>query len=502
MQPHHYIAVDLGAESGRVMLGTLTGGKLKLEEMHRFGNGAIRLAGTLRWDLLRLWEEIKAGLVKVAARKLPIAGVSVDSWALDYVLMRGREPMLRPPYQYRDPRTERTYEAARERMGDAEIFKNTGVQFMPINTLYHLLADLEEDAELLRSADRFLMVADWFHYLLSGRAAQEESNASTTQLWDPRLRTWSDALIASAGLPRHIFPDVVPPCTELGPLLPELAAETGLASDVAVIAGCTHDTGAAVAAVPAQDEEDWAYLSSGTWSLIGVELPRPQIDAAARAANFTNETGVGCTSRFLRNASGLWILQECRRIWQREGRKYDYGQLTELAEEAEPLRSLIDPGDARFLRPEHMPEEIRSYCRATGQPVPETPGQFARCVLESLALLYRQMLAQVESITGRTIRVLHIVGGGSRNALLNQFAANATGRTVLAGPVEATAIGNVLLQAVALGHVEGIGELRRVVRESFAIEQFDPQNREVWTAACARFSRIISHYSSVPMPSI
>ena len=488
MSPHHYIAIDLGAESGRVMLGALSEGRLALEEVHRFPNGAIRLAGTLRWDLLRLWEEIKTGLAKVAERRLHISGVSVDSWALDYVLMQGREPMLRPPYQYRDARTERTYTAAREQLGDAEIFENTGVQFMPINTLYHLLADMEEDAELLRSADRFLLVADWFHCLLSGRAAQEESNASTTQLWDPRRRAWSDALIARAGLPRHIFPEVVPPCTMLGTLLPDLTEETGLSPDVAVIAGCTHDTGAAVAAVPAQGEQ-WAYLSSGTWSLIGVELPGPLIDEAARAANFTNETGVGGTSRFLRNASGLWILQECRRVWQREGHHYDYGTLASLAADAEPLRSIIDPSDARFLRPEHMPDAIRDYCRATGQMVPETPGQFARCVLESLALLYRQMLAQVESITGRTIRVLHIVGGGSRNALLNQFAANATGRTVLAGPVEATAIGNVLLQAVTLGHLEDLAALRRVVRDSFEIEEFVPQDAELWAAASARFAR-------------
>nr|MDQ3625095.1 FGGY family carbohydrate kinase [Verrucomicrobiota bacterium] len=318
--PCNYLACDLGAESGRVMLGTLAGRRLQLEELHRFANGPIRILGTLRWDLVRIFEEIKMGL-RLAGKRAAAASVSVDSWGVDYLLMRGREPMLRLPYHYRDRRTEAPYVEARAQLGEARIFGHTGVQFMPINSLYQLLADLAEDAALLRSADRFLMVADWLHYLLSGRAVCEETNASTTQLYDPRRRAWADELIALCDLPRAIFPEIVTPGTRLGPLLPEIVEETGLPA-LEVIAGCTHDTAAAVAAVPARGD-DWAYLSSGTWSFIGVELSAPLINDAAREANFTNEVGYGGTIRFLKNIIGLWLLQECRRTWALEEQDFD-----------------------------------------------------------------------------------------------------------------------------------------------------------------------------------
>ncbi len=479
---HYYIGIDLGAASGRVMLGSLENGRLSLDEIHRFSNGPVRLGGTLRWDVLRLWEEIKDGLRKVAHLGVPVESISVDSWGVDYVLMRGDEPMLRAPFCYRDARTEATY-PARERIGEAGIYEATGVQFMSINTLYHLLAEHAGDPGLLASADHFLMIGDWFHFLLSGRAAQEESNASTTQLWNPRNREWSDPLITAFDLPRHIFPDVVPPCTRLGKLTPAVQNETGL-GEIAVVAGCVHDTAAAVAAVPAGAGENWAYLSSGTWSLIGVELPSPLLTEAARSANFTNETGIGGTTRFLRNASGLWILQECRRAWQRAGIDIGYDGLTHLAADAEPFRSLVNPNDPHFLRPGDMPAAVRDYCRATGQPEPETPGQFARCALESLALLYRELLDLLEHTTTRPISTLHIVGGGGKNNLLNQLTADSTGRTVLAGPIEATAIGNVLLQALTLGHLRTHAELRQVVRDSFPIHAFTPS-----PAACPASAR-------------
>ncbi len=480
MPTYHYIAVDLGAESGRVMLATLDSGRVSLEEIHRFPNGPIRLAGTLRWDVLGLWEHIKEGLRIVARRGLPIASISVDSWGVDYVLMRKDEPMLRAPFCYRDARTEATFEPTRTRLGD-RIYEITGVQFIPINTLYHLLAELENDPELLHSADGFLMIGDWFHYLLSGRRAQEESNASCTQLWNPKRREWSEELIAATGLPPAIFPEVVPPCTRLGNLLPAIQHETGLDA-IEVIAGCVHDTGAAIAAIPAEGS-GWAYLSSGTWSLIGVELPAPLISKEGQRANFTNETGVGGTSRFLRNASGLWILQECRKAWAREGHPYDYFALTSMAAAAEPFRSIIDPNDPLFLRPDDMPAAVREYCRRTHQPVPESAGQYARCALESLALLYRRMLAMVEEVTDQPVHTLHIVGGGSKNDLLNQMAADATGRNVIAGPVEATSIGNVLLQALTLGHLRSHDELRQVVRDSFPVRHFTPGDAAPWLAA-------------------
>jgi rhamnulokinase len=486
MPENHYIAIDLGAESGRVMLGSLVSGILKLEEIHRFGNGPVRLQGSLRWDALRLWEEIKEGLRKVAARKVSISSVSVNSWGVDYVLMRRGEPMLRAPFCYRDPRTAQPYQAVSAALGE-EIYQETGVQFMPLNTLYQLVAELQSDPELLAVADGFLMIGDWFHYLLCGRAAQEESNASTTQLWNPRRRAWSEDLISATGLPRRIFPTVVGPCTRLGTLTPLVQSETGL-GEIEVVAGCVHDTAAAVAAVPAEGQ-GWAYLSSGTWSLIGVELPAPLVSDASRAANFTNETGVGGTSRFLRNASGLWILQECRRAWARERCDVGYSDLTKLAAESEPFRSLVDPTDELFLRPDDMPGAVRDYCRRTGQPLPETPGQVSRCALESLAVLYSRLMDQMETVTGQRLETLHIVGGGSRNALLNQMAADATRRTVLAGPVEATAIGNVLLQALALGHIATHEKMRGIVRASFPVETRKPQNPETWSTARERFEK-------------
>lgn len=312
--------------------------------------------------------------------------------------------------------------------------------------------------------------------------------ASTTQIYNPIKQDWSDELIAACGLRRELFPEIVPSGTPLGPLGDDVQAVTGL-GPAQVIATCSHDTGAAVAAVPATGD-DWAYLSSGTWSLIGVELPSPLVTDAARENNFTNEAGFGGTTRFLRNIIGLWLLQECRRQWEREGNVLDYAGLNYLADEVEPFRSLINPNAARFLQPANMPEAIAGYCRETGQPEPETPGQFARCILESLALLYGDTLATLEQLTGRTIRQLHIVGGGSQSALLNQFAASATGRTVHAGPVEATAIGNLLIQAIALGKIESLDALRQVVRNSFAIDTYQPQDSDAWQAASRRFAEL------------
>ena len=488
MSEHYYVACDLGAESGRVILGRLDAGKVTLNEIHRFPNGAVKMAGSLRWDVLRLFEEMKIGLRKVAAQGMRVESMSVNSWGLDYVFTGAGQPMLSLPYHYRDARTDRTYAAALQSPSRELIFAETGIQFMPINTLYHLLDDLERSPRLLEIADQFLTIADYLHFLFSGIAVVEESLASTTQLYSPASRSWSERLIDTFGFPRHIFPRIVPSGTRLGPLRADIEVETGM-EGLEVIATCSHDTGAAVAAVPATGE-DWAYLSSGTWSLIGVELPAPLITEDARAHNFTNEAGFGGTTRFLKNIVGLWILQESRRAWVREALDLDYATLAIQAGLAEPFRALINPNDPRFWKPDDMPGKIAAYCRETSQPPPETPGQFTRCIYESLALLYRRTIEELEKVTSRTIARLHIVGGGSQSALLNQFAANATGRPVLAGPIEATALGNVLIQAIALGHLASLGGLREVVRASFDIECFEPKESEVWQQAFARFAEL------------
>jgi len=488
MNPHHYIACDLGAESGRVMLGTLENGKLELQEVHRFSNGPARIMGTYRWDTLRIFEELKTGLRKVAESGTPARSVSVDSWGVDYVLTRGRQPQLAIPYHYRDARTEKTYQTALKNVGAKHIFDATGIQFMSLNTLYQFIADLEDLPDILAVTDRFLLIGDYFNYLFSGRGVAEESLASTTQMYDPRTKTWSRDLIEAFGFNERIFPKIIPSGTILGPLTEEIAAETRL-SGVQVVATCSHDTGAAVAAVPAEGDH-WAFLSSGTWSLIGVELPEPLINDDVRAANFTNEAGHDGTTRFLKNISGLWLLQECRRAWAKEGTEYGYDELTHLALETESLRSLVNPNSPKLARPEDMPRKIREECEAQGEPVPTTPGQVTRCILESLALTYRVSFEQLQQLTGRTLKRLHIVGGGSQSKLLNQAAADAIGCTVIAGPVEATAIGNLLVQAIALKDIPSLAALRRTVRDSFPVTTFVPRDRQAWEAAFDRYCRL------------
>ena len=487
--PTHYIACDLGAESGRVMLGSLESGKLALEEIHRFPNITVKLGPSIRWDILRTFDELKKGLAKVAGRGITASSLSVDSWGVDYVWSGLGQEMLSPAYIYRDPRTDATFDKALAKVGRAKIFAETGIQFMSLNTLYQLMADMETSPDLARQADGFLCIADYLNFLFSGVRAEEESLASTTQIYNPAKHAWSEELISAFGFPRSAFPEIVPSGTVLGPLLEAVADETGLRG-VNVVATCSHDTGAAVAAVPADAGDEWAYLSSGTWSLIGVELNAPLINDATREANFTNEGGYGGTTRFLKNIVGLWILQECRRDWEGAGLKWDYAELNRLAAEAQPLRTLIDPDDARFLKPGDMPAKIQAFARETGQPIPEHPGEFTRAILESLALLYHGTRFRIEQLTGRQIKNLHIVGGGSQSELLNQFAANATGRQILAGPVEATAIGNILVQAIADEKIESLAQLRETVRNSFPIQEFQPSGEPEWDQAFARFEKL------------
>lgn len=488
-----YLAFDLGAESGRAILGTLQAGHLTLEETHRFPNITVKLFDSLRWDLLHLFVEMKAGLRKAVTQSSSIRSLSVDTWGVDYVYFNSRQPMLSLPYCYRDVRTDRTYQSTVAEIGAEKIFAATGIQFMFFNTLYQLRADLLDNQDTLKIADKFLCVADYFNHLFGGAPRAEASLASTTQVYDPRTHDWSSQLIHAAGLPGHLFAEIVPSGTRLGALHPDIAAEVGAHEPIEVVASCSHDTGAAIAAVPAVDdagqpEKDWAYLVSGTWSLMGVELRAPLINEDVRAHNYTNEVGYGGSIRFLKNITGLWLLQEARRDYERQGPHYDYSTIVKLAEEAGPAERFIHPDAARFARPGGMLKKMDDYLRETGQSPLETPGEHFRCILESLALLYGKTLREIEKLTGQTIRTLHIVGGGCQNRLLNQMTAEATGRRVLAGPVEGTAIGNVLVQALALGDIASLTELRAIVRHSFPVEPYAPHNPAHWQRAADVFA--------------
>ncbi len=482
----HYLACDLGAESGRLMLGSIEDGRLELTELHRFPNTPVKLQGTLTWNISALLESVKVGLKKAAALKLPLASISTDSWGVDYMLYTPTGSPIKPTYHYRDSRTARGVEHVKAKVDWKTVFDETGIQFMPLNTIYQLAA---ESPARLAQAQQLLLIGDAFNYFLSGVAKAEESLASTSQLYNPRTKNWSPLLLKALGLPERLFPEIVSSGTVLGNLKADLAQEVGL-EDLRVIASCSHDTGAAVAAVPATGE-NWAYLSSGTWSLMGVELKSPIITDASRELNFTNEIGFGGTVRLLKNIIGLWLVQECRRHWAQAGQDYDYATLARLASEAPPFVSLINPGDQRFVSPEDMPARIAAFCRETGQPEPITPGAMIRCILESLALFYRRTLQQVEQLVGRKIERLHIVGGGSQNALLNQFTANALQIPVVTGPVEATAAGNIIIQAIALGHMPSLAAGRECIRTSFAMGEFQPRDAAEWDAAYQRLQKLV-----------
>ena len=473
------------------MLGRFDGERLSLEEAHRFPNGPVRVFDSLHWDVLRLFDEMKKGLA-AAARKAggEIASIAVDTWGVDYGLLGRDGALIENPYHYRDARTNGVMEKLFAVVPREEVFEQTGIQFMQLNTLYQLYATLLERPHLLKQAHTLLMMPDLFHYWFTGRALSEYTIATTTQFYDPRRKTWAAALLERLGLPVRILPEIVPPATRLGPLLGSIASETGV-SQAQVIAPASHDTGSAVAAVPAQGH-DWAFLSSGTWSLLGAEVQEPIINQVTLASNFTNEGGVCGTIRLLKNISGMWLLEECRREWAREGANLSYPELLEAALAAKPFAAILDPDDPSFLSPGGMPAKIVEFCRRTGQPAPQDKGAVARVIFESLALTYRAVIEMLERILGRKLRTLHIVGGGSRNAVLCQFTADATGQEVIAGPEEATAIGNVLLQAMAQGHLSTPDQARELVRRSYQPRTYDPGPRGPWDEASARRAALLT----------
>jgi rhamnulokinase len=483
------LAFDLGAESGRGILGFFDGQRLRLEVIHRFPNGPVRTLDTMHWDVLRLYGEMLTTLRKCAADQGGIDCLGVDTWGVDFALLGRGGTLLGNPRHYRDPHTETVLEAALARVPRLEIFKQTGIQFMRFNTLYQLLALQRDRSPLLDVAEHLLFMPDLFHYFFTGVKVNELTDASTSQMLDPTSRNWAYGLMQQLGLPTHILGTLVPPGRVLGPLRSAVATETGVAP-VPVIAPAAHDTAAAVAAVPAQGQS-WAYISSGTWSLMGVELPAPLISDRVLDINFTNEGGVDGTVRFLKNIMGLWLVQECRRVWERAGKAYGYDELTRLAEAAAPFVSLVNPDDAAFMLPPDMPAALAEFCRRTGQPAPSEPGAVVRGCLESLALRYRWVLERLEELHGRRFDVIHVVGGGCQNRLLCQLTADACNRTVLAGPVEATAIGNLLTQAIGLGLLGSLAEARAVVRQSFEVTAYEPRSPKSWDEPYARFLRLI-----------
>ena len=474
-----YLAIDLGAESGRVMLGTLDDGRIALDELHRWPSKRVRALGGERWDLLFMWSEILVGLRKAASAGHEITSISVDSWAVDYAYVSKTEPLIATPFMYRDERTGGPFEKLSAEDRDV-IFKSTGVQFMPINTLYQLLAD---GPALPKAADSFLLIADWFHYLLTGVQKQERSNASSTQIYDPAKRDWSDAVIERFGLDRSLFPELIDAGETIGTLLPDIAQQVGLPASTPVVATCTHDTGAAVAGTPIR--EGAAYLSSGTWSLLGVEEAEPVINDVTAKHNFTNEVGFGHSIRLLKNLSGLFLVQECRKDF---GTGMSYADLAAQAAAAPATQTLIRPEAAALSTPGDMCHKIATYCRDAGEQVPETPGEFVRCCYESLALLYAETLGKIEEVTGHRPTSINVVGGGSQATLLNQLSADACGIPVYAGPVEATALGNVGVQAIAAGDLDDLPHLRRVIGESCDLQTFQPTGD--LAARADRFSKL------------
>lgn len=492
---YNLLALDLGAESGRAILGQFDGDRLHLSEVHRFTNGPVRLPDSsgekisLRWDILRMWSEIQHGL-GLAAQHNPLSGVGLDTWGVDFGLLDRQGELIGNPYHYRDDRTDGMLEEAYQRVPREEIFAQTGIQFMQLNSLYQLLAMVLQKSLALKNAHTFLTMPDVFNYWLTGRKVCEFTIATTTQCYNPILKDWAKPMLEKLGIPTKIFPEIVPPGTQLGTLLPGVAEAIGMPS-IPVIAPACHDTGSAVAAVPVQNPNH-IWISSGTWSLIGTTVTEPLINAQSLGFNLTNEGGVNGTFRLLKNVTGLWLVQECRRTWALQGHEYTYDDLTGLAESAAPLRSFVDPDAGDFLKPGDMPARMRSFCSRTGQPSPEGMGALVRCAIESLALKYRWVLGKLEAMLGRRMEVIHIVGGGTKNRLLNQLTANATGLPVVAGPVEATAIGNLLVQAIALGEIASAEQAREVVCRSFDVETYEPKRDAGWEAAYERFCDIIN----------
>ncbi len=483
------LAFDFGASGGRGILGRFDGEKITLDEVHRFSNDPVEVGGHLYWDVLRLFWNMQETLLKYKNQGIgDLASIGIDTWGVDYGLLDKDGDLLGNPYHYRDIRTEGMMEEAFGRMPKEEIFQKTGIAFQKFNTLFQLLAMTIEKPYILDRAKTLLFMPDLLAYFLTGEKGTEFTEASTGQLLDANTGHWCDELLDTMGIPREIFTSIQQPGSLRGKITSKLGRTLGV-GEVPVIAVATHDTGSAVAAVPVL-EGSYAYLSSGTWSLMGVEVDKPVINQKTLEWNYTNEGGVNGTYRLLKNIMGLWIIQECKREWDRQGQVYSYGEIADMASTATPFQAFIDPDNDIFYNPGDMPRKIQQFCKDTGQKVPETKAEIIRCVFESLAMKYRWSMEKLEEITGNKLDSLHIVGGGSQNKLLNQLTANAIARPVICGPVEATATGNLMVQAMALGEVANLREIRQVVKNSFPTEDYMPEDTHEWDNAYGDYLKI------------
>lgn len=485
-----FAAADLGAQSGRVAVGRFDGEHLGVTEVHRFANVPVRTGQVLQWDVLRLYQDVVDGLRAAAREAGQVDSVAVDSWGVDFGLIDRNGRLLGNPVHYRDGRRARAMDTVLELLPPRELYERTGIQLMPINTVFELGAMAADGDAALGAADTLLFIPDLLHHWLCGARTSEYTNATTSQCFDARSGAWATDLLERLGVPVRVLPEVVQPGTRLGPLARGVADETGLGG-TKVVAVATHDTGSAVAATPFRFE-DSVFISAGTWSLVGLEVREPVITDASFAANLTNEGGVDGTFRLLRNVTGLWLVEECRRAWAQEGSEYSFDQLIALAKAAPAFGSLIEPNEPTFAEPGDMPARVRAFCAHTGQPEPADPGAVVRCVLESLALKHAQTIDLLAAVSGAAPREIHVVGGGARNELLCRWTANASGLPVVAGPEEATLIGNLLVQAISLGEIGSLAEARDVVRSSVAAFTYEPQDDARWQEARERFAQAVA----------
>lgn len=482
------LAFDFGASSGRAIIGTFENGRISLEEIHRFDNDPVLVGKGFYWDILRLFHEIKQGIVK-AKNTCDFESIGIDTWGVDYGLLNEKGELIGNPYNYRDERTVGTQKEMESLISKEELYNITGNQINEINTIFQLYAFKKSNPELLQLVDKVILIPDLFNYFLTGEMKAECSIASTTQLMNPYTKEWELSLMDRLGLKREWFPEIVPAGTVVGKLNNQICDELDI-SPKNVIAVCEHDTASAVAAVPTT-EKDFVFISCGTWSLFGTELDSPVISELSREYNITNETGYNNTTRFLKNIIGLWLIQETRRQFKREGKNYSYAQMEELARAEEPFTCFIDPDAPQFVTPGNMPQKIKDFCRKTGQKVPETDGAVIRCIYESLAMKYKYTFLQLKECCGKDFGVIHMVGGGTKDTFLCQMTADAADVPVIAGPIEGTAAGNVAVQLMAAGQISDIWEARKIIADSFDVTRYDVKNHDVWEAAYPDFVKIL-----------